>query len=692
MSNNLQTFLDRRHLNTLNLTEMGWHESNGKIWYPVYDFKGMPIHTMPDNQPIMRFRALDPTAKPRFGWSRKNASARMFWYPNFQARWDAIQSTGILHLASGETDLLTLIAAGVHNAVALFGETNRFTSADLAKLSELGVRHIVHIIDNDPTGAESSVRQYPIITAAGLEYTAYAPSERFKDLNEQWCNNPDPQALFDNLRPTRFHLTAHAQPQSSKLYDLPKLNAQITAILEQSYKVPHAPAHRYRCPVHNGEDANASWNPETGTLHCFSRCGTHHTLDIIKQAGWNIDLESGENRLPLDATPPTASQPIRPTMPPLPSVPPPPAWEYIPRSQAALANFATMTVGNTNSPLILNPFKTLWGFKGGGYIFGRRKLTGIIAPTGGGKTTFAESIARKLLEAGEDVAFFGFEWSPEEYLIRELVRQMDVPMVDIINHQLWVQECNEWLRTNVGLTEDDYINFVERHPRGKYGKRLSAAHLEKYMLVIAALADETRPQIWYFDRPTISPEQSEQELNRLLEVDTLRNTKGELRAYIVQSMALVRRLRAQGRKITVLFYDYLQLLTVAGRDPFNNVQETTAILKSLAMVLDVHIVVTSQAKKSDTEAIRGEDFTTINANGTVKALDITSGEYMSPTAFNLVLGVVGAYEAGRFLGYVAVQCLKNNTGIAGGKDATVHLYANFERLTVYDKEYPLKLS
>jgi ribosomal protein S24E len=44
------------------------------------------------------------------------------------------------------------------------------------------------------------------------------------------------------------------------------------------------------------------------------------------------------------------------------------------------------------------------------------------------------------------------------------------------------------------------------------------------------------------------------------------------------------------------------------------------------------------------------------------------------------------------LGYVAVQCLKNNTGIAGGKEATVHLYANFERLTVYDKEYPLKLS
>jgi len=663
----LQEFLRARHLDGLSLPD--WEQRHERLYYPVYRFDGSRI------EDLLRFRSLDPQAEQRFGWSKAGNTPRMFWYHDAQARRHAIDSSGVLYLTSGETDCLTLVAAGIHNVVAFFGESTAFTLAELRGngtargLVDLGVRHIIHILDNDAAGARASVHQYATISEAGLQYTALAPSERFKDLNEAWVHHRNAPALLEDLHPTRFHLTADPTPARGG-YDFPKLNREITTLLKQHHGLGDGRRARCRCPIHHGDHLNAVWNEDTGTLTCFSQCGqTYHTLDLIRLANWGIDVDSPTYRLPLanaDSKHPTLPD----VAPPTPIVP---SWNYISQAEAAYAHLASMDPGGNPRQFIINPFKSLHALKGNIYLLARRKMTAIIAPTGGGKTTFIESLARKLLAQGEDVAFFGYEWSPEEYINRELVRQLDVPLEDIIRHQVWVYE--EWARNHQTVTSN-------------HGTPLSPQQLEKYVRVIADLTSPNRAQIYYFDKPELPPEQTEAQLNQLLETDTLRNTRGDLRAYIVQTITLVKSLRARGRKISVLFYDYLQLLTTAGRDPFQSVQDTTAILKTLALVLDVHIIVTSQAKKSAIENVRGDNLTTVDDHGVVNKLDMTAGEYMSPHAFNAVLGVVGAYRDGEFLGYVAIQALKNNTGIANGMP--VYLYANFQRLTIYDKIYPLK--
>lgn len=653
-------FFTKRNL-TLAGLETVWKQEGDRLIYPLFDYRGNIIPN------VQRFRCTSANPSQRFGWIKPPDTKvpRLFWHPNAQARMEAIDSTHTLYLCSGETDALTLYCNGYANVTAYFGESNTPTPEEITAFRDsLKITALIHILDNDTAGAKSSQSVFNALKGSGIAYTAYSPLESFKDINEQWVKEK-------KITPMRSVSYAQAETKLGG-YDFAKLNAEITRILRASYKLDTASRGRCACPVHVGDSpTNAHWNEQTGTLTCFSQCATtYHTIDLIQQAGWNIDTNAYRLEIPIEYTKPTPpSAPSQPT----PTPPPPqPTWGYISQAQAALSHFETMQPSAIPAEVILNPITTLHPFGGNALMLQPRKLTAIIGGTGMGKTTAVESLfILPLIRNGYEVLMMGYEWSPEQYISRHAVRMLDIPLDAIQMHQLWAYE--QALRNN-------------GQPATKRGIPLNPDKLSAYTALIAEMSARTQGQVWYYDELQDTNDYSEQQLQAILDIATLRDLNGELRAYVIQTIDLVTRLRAEGKRIGVIVYDYIQLLTLDDRDPYNAVKKTVNLLKILATRLNVHIIVTSQAKKGDTEDITGDTFTTVNDDGTVKRLKSGSGEYLPGHAFNLILSVVPAFMDGDSLGYAQLEVHKNNTGKANG---TVLIVSDLPRLMLYDRPYQI---
>lgn len=660
----LTEFINSRRLENAGIQDH-WRQEGDRIIYPLFDYRG---HIIPN---VERFRCTAPNPTQRFGWIKASTtkSPRLYWHPNAQARHAAIEQTRTLYLTSGETDALTLYANGYANVTAFFGESNTPKPDEITAFRDnLKINKIIHILDNDSAGARASQSVFKALEGSGIGYEALRPLETFKDANEQWVKT----GTIAELRPANYNT-----PQvSTKLggYDFTRLNAEITQILRAHHKLDTAHRNRCACPVHGGDNAsNAEWNEEFGTLNCFSQCGkVYHTIDLIQQAGWNIDLNAYRHVIPIEYTPPQAQlqapQPQQPPTPPAPIQ----KWGYISQAEASLLHFDTMQPSAIPAEVIMNPVTTLHKFGGNALMLMPRKLTAIVSGTGMAKTTAVESLfILPLIAQGYEVLMMGYEWSPSQYISRHVVRMLNISFDQITMHQMWAYE--QALR-NSGQTATNR------------GVPLPPDKLSQYTELIAQMSARTQGQVWYYDELQDTSDYSAEELQVILDIATLRNLNGELRAYVIQTIDLVTRLRAEGKRIGIIVYDYIQLLTLETRDPYEGVKKTVNLLKILATRLNVHIVITSQAKKADTEEVVGESFTTVNDDGTVKRFKAGSGEYLPGHAFNLILSVVPAFMDGEPLGYAQLEVHKNNTGKPNG---TALIVADLPRLMLYDRTYQI---
>jgi len=214
---------------------------------------------------------------------------------------------------------------------------------------------------------------------------------------------------------------------------------------------------------------------------------------------------------------------------------------------------------------ILNPIIALHLFEGTIKYFITGKTTLIGGGTGTGKTQFLETIKDGLNMRGENVLWWGPEWSKTEMMCRALVRHAGnyISRVDNKPRAITLSELMDHF-AYLGSKQDNVKQV---------GRKLSSLHME-------ALGEaRMRIQAWtgktdYFEMK-----------------DTLDETLADMQLVLESK-------RAQGQRIWIVFFDYAQLLNAKPSDSaINRYEQAFEDVKRFAIQNNVHIVMSTQVNK-----------------------------------------------------------------------------------------------
>ena len=157
--------------------EMGW-VANGKGWgYPIPGSKGNPV----------RWKAFDSAANPKYRWRGKPQDARYYHHANLKSAIAA--ADGIIHIVNGEPAVLTMLSAGLDNALCWFGEMN-VPGTLAADLSDFGATQVVFYADNDSAGKGAAQKVINTLGKSGLrvDIRSLGLLSPGADVNDLWMD------------------------------------------------------------------------------------------------------------------------------------------------------------------------------------------------------------------------------------------------------------------------------------------------------------------------------------------------------------------------------------------------------------------------------------------------------------------------------------------------------------------------
>jgi energy-coupling factor transporter ATP-binding protein EcfA2 len=229
-----------------------------------------------------------------------------------------------------------------------------------------------------------------------------------------------------------------------------------------------------------------------------------------------------------------------------------------PRDSATLARDAWRNFTVANPGRILRfPFTQFHHLGGFAYSSYPKKMTGIIAPSGQGKTSFLECISDIYSTSGESGMMNGREWDDTEYHTRRVQRLTGISTEDLMNYELFVQEV-----------EDGHVD-------GIYGKPLSYEQEQAYSAACDTI-DKWDGRVYYCQR-------------HLYLEDTL------------EEMAdLITSRRRSGEQISYAIFDYAQniVLKDVGTNRSGNYYEiVVSKIKNFTIGCNLHSWVASQVTK-----------------------------------------------------------------------------------------------
>ena len=177
-----QSELERRGI--LSAAEsMGWEDlPGGKGWrYPAPDRDGQMV--------MARKRFLK--RKPKTLWIsgvKRKRGIKYYHHPDMKSAIAA--ADGIVHIVNGEPAVLTMLEAGLVNALCWYGETNvpRTLKSDL---SDFGATDVVFYADNDKTGRRVAQKVVDALSGSGLrvEVRSLELESPGADVNDIWITS-----------------------------------------------------------------------------------------------------------------------------------------------------------------------------------------------------------------------------------------------------------------------------------------------------------------------------------------------------------------------------------------------------------------------------------------------------------------------------------------------------------------------
>lgn len=426
--------------------ELGWCEHkifNNEGWlYPLWTeagsepamFQGKPIQRWKnyDSAPQGGFKCMwcyDGAPKPSGNTELNDAAPTIYVPPGTDA---AFVSTAcaeteyhcVLHIVSGEPDVLTMRAAGFQAVVCFFGE--KFIPPDLkarlAKAVGIGPGDVVKLYpDLDEAGLTWAQEIARSLAPHGIAVEAYRLPDRLGakgDLNKLWIDVKFDADKFkaelascaalteDKLAPpkksparvTSGPATFLAETRNSGVY------GRIADALDVTHFNADGRSRNIKCPFHDDSKPSAVWwdnGHDEPNLMCFV-CGWHGAKETMDRLG--IDNPAATLAATRSPAPSRATIAV-------------PVNEAIVRK--AINLFEKDIAG---ASYLTMPFKTIAALGGFCKTLELGKMMAIIGVSGGQKTTFLENVYWRLAQDGHPGALYSPEWNGLDTLLRHVQR------------------------------------------------------------------------------------------------------------------------------------------------------------------------------------------------------------------------------------------------------------------------------
>lgn len=611
--------------------DMGWGFLNwngqGGWRYPLYQANGKQWY-LPDGRAAQRWKNFDSEAQVRF----------LFGYPD-QTKDDVKKPDGcdyywpaggavkddVIHITAGETDMLTLMSAGILNVVSFFGEQN-IPDNLVTVLKKLEYKRVMYYPDNDQTGWDAAQSIYETLKGSGIEYTAVRLPDNLKDLNIMWDMYEFNAELFirrlQTLKPMVFpDLTSgpSVELHGTGLRDFPDaFYDAIERSLGAEYKNNRGWSKSLACifASHEHDDSHPTghWHKDKHIYRCF-KCGqTWLAKDVA--ARLNLDYH--------DFIP---ARPVQLTMNAGLILPPPviPAYKS---SDDSMQRYGERLDGkhvDTIVPLVF-PFRMLHDLGGFCRIVQPRKLIGIIGLSGGGKTSFLETLTddwRRVF--GVDILWWGPEWSWDQMADRAIQRYGGLSITEMMLHELWLAE----------------------EARGQQGERYGERAPEEKVTFSRKMAAEIAGwpgKAFYIDKMDVTLDDLLNESARIID-DQREN---------------------HWRTIRVGVWDYAQLLQLKGvRSDAERVNMVVTKIKAFCVDYGLVGIIASQPRKQDSSEAKDEAAPTL--------LTSEAAQYMREDQFNLMMTLNPINSNGRMTNRAIINVVKNSAGRKEQREVTIDL-------------------
>jgi hypothetical protein len=590
--------------------EAGWREGDyhgAAGWvYPLHTFSGVPF------KGVERWKALDRAAASQaYAWiGEKPDTCKYYWAKGAKPEIDASWS---LYIVAGEPDLLTLVSAGKRNVMTFFGEGNIPDTlvADLTR-PEIAVGFVHYLADLDHAGIDAAHKLSKALTAGEIPHEIHRlPSEHngmvIKDTNDLWIACQFDKTAFWHVIDNTPIWTFGNEVELKPYYNYAAYAAAVEAARGYKRDGHSKWTKNFRCEFH-GDDKHpsAGYNFDTHCEYCFV-CGTHKLDELAQLAGVNLEdfnENAGKTRSALKIM---QAADFKPAAPPL--------TTEIRTSDESLTHYIERLEGKHIADITAAPFPFTILHPLGGFceILKPRKMVGVIGLSGGGKTSFLESMVDILRQAGAfHTLWWGKEWRWDEMSDRAVHRHDGLTLTQMARYEM-------------------YLNETRNGGKPQYGVKPSDELIAK-SAQIARDIQAWAGKVFYIDKSM-----------------GLDETLAYAQTYLDEK-------KAAGYPVRVAVWDYASLFEVRGaRSELEKISTGLGMVKEFGETNDLFTFVASQPRKDDAERVKAGD----------KVLTAEAAMYMNDHKFNLLVTLNPKYHEEQMLGWGVINVVKNSGGQTG---------------------------
>ncbi len=615
---------------------LNWYGTPG--WsFPLYQANGQKW-VMPDNAGVargraaQRWKALDSNHNPKYLWgypdqSRENGDVRQpvgcgyYWLPGGDTKQAIDSAGGVLIVACGEPDTLTFATVGKRNVVSFFGE-GLIPDNAVDVFHKLGVRRIAYYPDNDNTGWDDALKLIEKFDGSGIEVDVYAlPDEKawtdVNDINDLWiaCGFDKDEFLstLDACKSINAALV-RAAPVTQEYEDNDeawrKYHEDIERALGAYWKRGGGWSKYMRCIFanHDHDDRNpkATYHKEKHVFRCFKCSQTWQGDQVAERLGIERP-KSTPKQQPI--TPAKTANGAGQAAAPKPAIP-------VYTSDDSLRRYRERLRGLNPVEHVPFPFKALHHLGGFCQIIQTGKIVGVLGLSGGGKTSFIETLSDAWRQTGLNIIWWSPEWTWEEMADRAVQRWGGLSMIDMMLYERWLIE------EAAGTPEHKRI-----------GKPQPQAVIDHTIGITEAI-EAWEGKAYYLDKMDVT-------LADLLD----------------RAQQTVDDLAQDGRKPKIAVFDYIQLAEIAGaRGDSERIPRAISLIKAFCSDNRIVGVVGTQTRKDDSEEARKEG----------ELLTAEAAQYFRDDKTNLFITLNPEFdEQGNMTGKGIINVVKNSGGRRG---------------------------